>query len=154
MCMFSGVTIIVNLLRRIHVYILREKEENHSRQLIMPVELLLPFALVDPASLLSGPPAPSLSLAKVSHHSLRMLPNICVRVCECTRRGGGVGVGGINSTTVSQSFRCLFLSPSFPTSPLRLGWAQVSQSSAEGQTDFTVVGKRVMCLTGAGGLYS
>lgn len=58
----------------------REQEKNHSRLLIMPLELLLPFALVDTARLLSAPPV-SLSPAKVSHHSLRMLPNICVRVC-------------------------------------------------------------------------
>lgn len=52
-----------------------------------------------------------------------------------------------------------FFSPSFLL-PLifsvwpRLCRAQVSQSSSEGQTDFTVVGKRVMCLIGAGLLHS
>ena len=65
---------------------LSETEKNHSRQLIMPLELLLPFALVVSARLRSASPV-SPSPAKVSHHSLRMLPNICARVCECMRRG-------------------------------------------------------------------
>lgn len=146
----------VNLFGRIWAYELTEKEKNHRRQLIMPLELLLPFALVDSGRLLSAPPPhPPLlpSLAKVSHHLLRMLPNICVRVCAPLRRGLGVLIPPLWVSPLT----AFFFFPSFPTSHLRLArlcWAKVSQSSAEGQTDFTVVGKRVMCLTGAGGLHS
>jgi len=66
-----------------------------------------------------------------------MQPNICGRVYECMSRGVGVL---IPSLWVSP-FAAFFLSPSFPTSHLRLAslwWSRVSQSSAEGQTDFTV----------------
>lgn len=129
-----------------------EKEKNRSRQLIMPLELLFPFALEGSARLHSAPPrtpVPCQSVTSVTPYVAKYLC-ACVRAREEWRRG-------INSSTVSQSFCCLLLSPSFPTSHLRLASlysAQVSQSSAEGQTDFTVVGKRVMCLNGAGGLHS
>ena len=81
----------MSMFRKRLLYEGREKEKNRSRQLIMQLELQLPFALVDAARLLSASPV-SPSPAKVSHHSLRMLPNICVRVCEhmgCVCVGGG-----------------------------------------------------------------
>ncbi len=78
---------------------------------------------------------------------------LCVRLWVHEKEG----FGALIPPLWDSPFAVLFLSPSFPTSHPRLAqlcWAQVSQSSAEGQTDFTVVGKRVMCLPGPGGLHS
>lgn len=100
----------------------RFPELPQSRQLIMPLELLLPFALVDVARLLSTPPLSSCQ-------SVTSL-TLCVAkyLCACMRRA-----------SVRRPYRRLY-PPPFPTSHLRLVRlcsAQVSQSSAEGQTDFS-----------------
>lgn len=110
------------------------REKNHSRQLIMPLKPLLPFALVDAARLVPATPPVPLSPAKVSHHSLCVLPNICVGAW-----GWGGWVGVLIPPLLDGPFAAFF-PPSLPTSHLRLAWlcwAQVSQSSAEGQTDFS-----------------
>lgn len=107
------------------------REKNHSRQLIMPLKPLLPFALVDAARLLPAtPPVPCQSVTSLT---------LCVAkyLCGCMRMGGGVGV--LIPPLLDGPFAAFFL-PSLPTSHLRLAWlcwAQVSQSSAEGQTDFS-----------------
>lgn len=123
----------------------REESQQAADNAIGTPASLCPGSLCQTAFCVPRIPVPCQSVPSLTPYVAKYL---CVRVHE---------EGVLIPPLWSQSFRCLFPSPSFPTSHLRLArlcWAQVSQSSAEGQTDFTVVGKRVMCLTGAGELHS
>lgn len=73
------------MFRKRLVYELREKEKNHSRQLIMPLELLLPFAPVDAARLHCTPriPVPCQSVTSLTPYVAKYL---CVSAW-----GGGSG---------------------------------------------------------------